>query len=198
MLTRTVHLKLRPPPSHPSATGTRRRDEATRSLAPRWVTATAWTAVLAALPTVMWRVLVGVGLDLGTPETWRAEEHLPGTGTAYVLMLSALELLAVVLTLRLARPGADRVPSWSPIRAGRRLPATAVCLVAGCGLVALAIVCVLSVVNWSAVDPFAGDHTSAASWLCTDCYLSALLWPPALLITLIGYVIGRRRERRAW
>lgn len=165
------------------------------SSVPRWAAVAAWTAVAAAVPTVLWRALIGFGVELGTPDAWRAEQGIPGSGTAYVLTLSALQLLAAVLVLCLVRPAGDVVPRWSPIRAGHRLPAVLVAVIALGGAVALAIVCALSIINWSAVDPFAGQPSSGWSRLCHGCYLATLLWPPALATTVIGYAINRRRTR---
>lgn len=146
------------------------------------------------MPTVLWRALLGFGLDLGTPASWRAAQKLPGSGTAYVLMLSALELLAAMLTLRLIRPNGDVVPSWSPIRAGRRLPTGLVCLIALGGAAVLVVLCALSIRHWGAVDPFAGEVSSWWSRLCDGCYLAALGWPPAVITSVMGYLISRRRS----
>jgi hypothetical protein len=159
--------------------------------APRWAVWAAWAAVIAALPTVIWRALVGIGVDLGTPPLWRVREHIPGTGTLYVLGLSAGELFAALLTLRLIRSGGDVIPRWSPIGPGRRLPVAVVASTALSGAAALVIVCILSIRSWSAVDPFAGQVGSGWSVLCTGCYLAALLWPPALVASVIGYILGR-------
>lgn len=161
---------------------------------PRWAVVAAWTAVVTALPTVLWRALVGLGVDLGTPSSWRASQDIPGSGTAYVLTLSALELLAALLTLRLVRPGGDVVPRWSPIRAGRRLPTALVSLIALAGALALTTLCVLSIRYWWAVNPFAGQPSSGWSRLCSGCYLVALGWPPALVTTVIGYTVSRHRK----
>jgi hypothetical protein len=161
---------------------------------PTWAVAAAWTAVLAALPSVLWRALVGLGFDLGTPDAWRAAQDIPGTGTAYVLTLSAIQLLAALLALRLVRPGGDVVPRWSPILAGRRLPVWLVCLIALTGAAILAAICVMSILNWSAVDPFAGEPNSGWSSLSDSCYLAALLWPPALVTAVIGYALSRHRN----
>ncbi len=161
--------------------------------APKWATVGAWAAVVAALPTVLWRALLGLGLHLGTPDSWRAAEKIPGSGTAYVLLLSTLELFAALLTLRLVQPDGDVVPRWSPIRAGRRLPRELVCLIALTGAVVLMALCVLSIVYWHAVDPFAGEAGSWWSRLCAACYLAALAWPPALVASVTGYLISRRR-----
>lgn len=163
---------------------------------PKWAVAAAWTAVVAALPTVLWRALVGLGLDLGTPGSWRAAQDIPGAGTAYVLSLSALQLFAALLTLRLVRAGQDVVPRWSPAGAGRRLPTAVVVATALAGAVALTAVCVLSIRNWSAVDPFAGQPSSLWSKLGGGCYLAALVWPPALVTTVVGYIVGRHRQGR--
>ena len=199
MGSRTLHLQLvRRGQSGPTRTLSGGPGSAVPpNFVPRWAAAAAWTTVLAALPTSLWRVLVGFGVDLGTPATWRAEQDLPGTGTAYVCLLSVLQLLAAVLALRLVRSGGDRVPGWSPIRAGRQLPTIVVCLFAVSGAVALAALCVLSITNWSAVSPFTSEPSSGWSWLCTGCYLALLLWPPALLVSVIGYAIGRRHQSRA-
>ena len=162
---------------------------------PRWAVVAAWVAVLAALPSVVWRTLIGLGVELGTPDAWRAVQDIPGAGTAYVLALSAMQLFAAVLALRLVRPGGDVVPRWSPIRAGRRLPTWLVSLVALTGAAALAALCAMGLTNWAAVDPFAGEPTSGWSRLSDGCYLAVLLWPPALVTAVIGYVAGRRRRR---
>lgn len=154
------------------------------------------TAVVAALPTVLWRAVVGLGLDLGTPPAWRAAEHIPGAGTVYVLTLSVVQLLAAVLTLRLVRPGGDVVPRWSPIRPGGRVPAAAVVAIALTGAVVLTITCALSIRSWSAVDPFAGAPRSGWSRLCGGCYLAALAWPPALVVAVFGYALNERQQRR--
>lgn len=165
------------------------------SSVPRWAVVAAWVAVLAALPSVVWRTLIGLGAELGTADAWRAEQDIPGAGTTYVLVLSAMQLVAAVLALRLVRAGGDVVPRWSPIHAGRRLPTWLVSLIALTGAAALAALCVMGLDNWAAVDPFAGEPTSGWSRLSDGCYLAVLLWPPALVITVIGYAASRRRGR---
>lgn len=164
---------------------------------PSWAVLAAWTSVLAALPSVVWRTLLGLGFELGTPATWRAEQDIPGQGTTYVLALSAAQFLAALLALRMVRLGGDIVPRWSPIRAGKRLPAWLVCLLALTGAAMLAALCVMGLSNWAAVDPFAGEPASGWSSLSDSCYLAVLLWPPALVTAVLGYAISRRRPRTA-
>ncbi len=36
---------------------------------------------------------------MGTPESWRRAEELPGAGTNYVILLSTVQLSAALLTL---------------------------------------------------------------------------------------------------
>jgi hypothetical protein len=155
-------------------------------------------AIAVALPTVIWRVLVGLGATLGTPASWRRSEHLPGAGTSYVFGLSALQLAAALLTLVLVVPGADRLPRWSPVAAGRRMPRELVAGVSLIGSFALISVCVLSVINWRSVDPF-HDAPTVSGWslLCWACYAAALAWPVLLIATTLGYWRSRSRHPAA-
>ena len=164
---------------------------------PGWARACGIAAICAALPTVIWRVVAGCGATLGTPEIWRHDEHLPGSGTVYVVVLSLVQLAAALLTLVLLVPGADRVPRWSPIARGRRLPTWLVAGISFAGAAVLLVLCLLSAVNWSHVDPF--GHATAVtgwSWLCWICYAVAPAWPLLLIATTIGYSLSRRSDRR--
>jgi deazaflavin-dependent oxidoreductase (nitroreductase family) len=148
---------------------------ASTTLRPRWVRVSAWLAVAAALPTVLWRVVVGFGAQLGTPEQWRAAEHIPGDGTVYVLVLSLLQLAAALLTLLLAHPRSDHVPGWSPIAARAQLPALLVAAIALLGAAVLLFLCVASAINWGNVDPFAGVRFTGWAALSWACYAAAPL-----------------------
>lgn len=155
----------------------------------------AWLAVAGALPTVLWRVLVGFGLTLGTPEWWRTAQELPGSGTAYVLTLSSVQLAAALATLLLIHPRGDRVPRWSPITPGARLPASVVGTIALTGAAILVWLCVASAINWDAVDPFSdADGWNGWAVLARSCYAVAPLWPVFLTATTIGYLRGRRAD----
>ena len=154
---------------------------------PRWVLVCAWLAVAAALPTVLWRAVVGFGADLGTPARWRAAEHIPGSGTVYVLALSLIQLVAALLTLLLIHPRGDRLPGRDV-----RLPAWVVGVVASVGAAVLVFLCVGSAVNWGKVDPFAGAPFTGWAALCRACYLVAPLWPVFLIATTVGYLRLRR------
>lgn len=163
-----------------------------------WVRACGVAAILAALPTVVWRAVVGVGLTLGTPTSWRRAEELPGSGTAYVMTLSVVQVAAALMTLLLIVRGADRVPRQSPIAAGRRLPASFIVGTSLTGAAVLGVLCILSAVNWGRVDPFRDAETvSAWSWLCWACYLVTPAWPLLLVATTLGYRRARTDQQVA-
>lgn len=158
----------------------------------RWASWCGWVAVVAAMPTVVWRVVVGVGVSLGTPEHWRQVQGLPGAGTGYVFFLSVVQACAALMTFVLIRPGTDRIPRWSPLAPGRRLPLRVVAGVSVAGVCALTFLCIASVANWAKVNPFAGAEMTGWAWLCTGCYLAALAWPVALATATVGYTRSRR------
>ncbi len=113
---------------------------------PRWVWVSAWACVVVTAPTIIWRTLIGMGFTLGTPASWRAAEQIPGRGVSYVLGLSAAELIAAIAAPLMLSRFVSKVP-WA-------LAAT----LAGLGIVGLAVVVVLSNINWDAVDPFRGQR----------------------------------------
>lgn len=151
-----------------------------------------FAAIAAAFPTIIWRVLVGTGLRLGTPAIWRRDEGIPGSGVGYVYTLSALQLAAALLTLILVIPGADRVPSWSPVTPGRRIPRRLVVGLSLIGIAALSAICLLSAINWDRVDPFRDAATTNAwTYLCWTCYATVPLWPLLLTATTVVYYRSR-------
>lgn len=166
-----------------------------RASRPRWVLLSAWLAIAAALPTVVWRVVVGFGWALGTPGRWWAAEHIPGSGTVYVLVLSLLQLVAALLTLLLVHPRGDHIPGWSPVAPRTQLPAPVVASIALGGATVLVFLCVASAINWGNVDPFRGVRFNGSAALCWACYAVAPLWPVFLIVTTLGYLRSRRRPR---
>lgn len=80
----------------------------------RWITWCAYGAFAAAVPTALWRIVLAAGPTLGTPAEWRAAQDIPGTGTAYVLGLSVLQLLAATCSFALVVDVDRLTPHWTP------------------------------------------------------------------------------------
>lgn len=159
---------------------------------PRWIVVCAWASFLLALPTVIWRVLPGVGVPLGTPAAWRELQHQPGEGTWYVLALSTLQLVAAACCLLLSIDVRRIVPHWAPAALRRAAP-YAGGILGLLGAAALGYFVTISIIAWDRVDPFAGQPHGGWAWLCLACYLLAVPWPAFLAAASIGYL--RRRGR---
>lgn len=159
----------------------------------RWIVVCAWASFLLALPTVVWRVLPGVGLPLGTPQAWRDFQQFPGAGTWYVLGLSAIQMAAAGCCLLLSVDVRRVTPRWAPAWPRRAAP-VAIGVAGLIGALALAFFVVTSIIAWDRVNPFAGHPYDGWAWLCLTCYLLAVPWPAFLGAASVGYL---RRGGRA-
>ncbi|HEY5821314.1 MAG TPA: hypothetical protein VIT20_05030 [Propionibacteriaceae bacterium] len=160
---------------------------------PRWAFIAAWSTVACVVPSGLWRTAVGLGAPLGWSAEHLALERIPGFGTAYVIGLSLGSLLASALTLGLVYRWGERFPDWVPGLGGRQLPVVPVVVVALLGALVVALICVLSIVNWDSVSGFADRPDSGWARLMMACYLPALLWAP--LLAAVTVVYARRRGR---
>ncbi len=80
----------------------------------------------------------------------------------------------------------------------RRLPAGLVIGASLTGSAVLMVLCALSAVNWSQVDPFRNAGTvSGWSYLCWACYAITTAWPVLLIGATAGYREARRTQRTA-
>lgn len=111
--------------------------------APRWAVWAAWAAwatVLCTVPSCVWRLALGFGVDVGF--TGRLGSMYTGTSiTVYVLILSVASQAAACLTLGLVKPWGERVPCWVPRLGGRRIPPLAVVIPAAAGAIAVTGLC---------------------------------------------------------
>lgn len=156
-----------------------------------------WATFACVVPSALWRSAVGLGTDLGWSDDQLAQQQIPGTGTAYVLALSASTLLAAILTVRLAQPDGDRMPLWIPALGGRRVPRPVVAAIAFAGALTVTYASFSAVSNWSAVSGFADRPASAAARFMALCYAPALLWGPLLCAVTIGYLLTGRTHQDA-
>lgn len=160
---------------------------------PRWVAACAWGSLAAALPSALWRIGLAFG-DLGTPESWRVAQQIPGEGTAYVIALSVVQIAAaacsVALTVDLARIAPHALPAVVRSHASR-----AAALAGLAGAAVLAVLVTLTILRWENVDPFAGAAPSIWSAVCSAAYACAVAWPPLLAAASAGRLAQLRRAR---
>jgi len=160
---------------------------------PDLVTWCAYAGMAVALPTALWRVPVAAGFPLGTPEAWRHEQQIPGTGTWYLLGLSLVQLAAIACMFALTVDPARLTPRWLRGRRGGRLVPTFVGAAGTAGALVLSLLVTMSVIAWDKVDPFSGTDYDGWAWLCAGCYLLAALWPPLLGAASVGYLVRYRR-----
>jgi len=179
---------------HRAATSPGRHLDHPNDRAPaRWARWAAWTAIACVVPSGVWRIAVGVGVDLGWSQRQLELQQMPGAGTVYVIALTVLSLAAAGMTVALVRPWSERFPAWVPLVGGRPIPLSVVLTVSIMGTIAVLAVCVMSVVNWDRVSGFADQPGSGWAVLMAACYLPALLWGPLLLIVTGEHWWRRRR-----
>ncbi|WP_248582968.1 hypothetical protein [Nocardioides sp. InS609-2] len=157
---------------------------------PRWAVWAAYGAILSVVPSAVWRSLTGFGLHLGTTQAWRDAQHLPGSGTVYVLSLSVLSIGAAALTLGLVQPWGERLPRWL---GGLRVPTWFAVATATLGAACVILICAVSVARWEHIIGYEGLPAPGWYELVTAAYLPAVLWGPLLLAVTWAY----RRRRTA-
>ncbi|MER0448827.1 hypothetical protein ABR738_30450 [Streptomyces sp. Edi4] len=159
--------------------------------APRWAVWAAWVTVLCTVPSCVWRLSLGFGVDVGF--TGRLGSLYRGTPImVYVLILSVLSQTAACLTLGLVRPWGEQVPRWVPWLGGRRIPPPAVIVPAALGAVAAAALC--AAVTLVPGGPLANpDFPHGTAGLIMDiCYAPMLAWGPLVAVLTIAYARRRR------
>lgn len=162
----------------------------------RWARWAAWGAFACAVPSVLWRLAMLAGADLGFAEAASFRED-PGL-VVYVLALDAAEILAGLACLGLVMAWGERVPRWIPGLGGRRIHRLLPTALGAAGAAALAgiFVPVLGSIALAALGVTEGWTPSAAmsggqTALLLACYLPLLAWPVLLVVALVGY--WRRR-----
>lgn len=163
----------------------------TGSVAPRWAVWVAWATVLCTVPSCVWRLSLGFGVDVGF--TGRLGTLYQGTPImVYVLMLSVASQAAACLTLGLVRPWGEQVPHWIPRLGGRRIPPPVVVVPAATG--ALAVTGLCAAVTLAPAGPLANpDFPHGPAGLIMDaCYAPLLAWGPLVAVLTLAYARRRR------
>ncbi|MEV0401677.1 hypothetical protein [Actinoallomurus sp. NPDC050550] len=160
---------------------------------PRWAVVAAWATVLCTVPSSIWRLALGVGVDVGF--TGRLGHMYTGTAIlAYVLFLSVASQAAAFLTLGLVRPWGEVVPGWVPWLGGRRIPPLVAIVPASVGAVAVMGLC--AAVTLTSHGPLDNpDFPQGTAGVIMDvCYAPLLAWGPLVAVLTIAY--ARRRARK--
>ena len=169
----------------------------------RWALIAGWGSLLLPLPSVLWRLLMLAGVDVGFGLSGEVRESAAGIG--YVLGLEVLTVLVAVLGFGLIRRWGEVVPGWVPRLGGRTIPPLVPIIVSGIGSAVLLglIGSVLAkfVLAWTGTvpgwTPDVGMTAGERAFLLT-CYVPFFLWPVAIAVALIGYArrrLGTRPDR---
>jgi hypothetical protein len=169
-----------------------------RPRVPRWVRWATYGAILAPLPSAVWRLGLAAGLSMGFSPDRLAALDVPGWGSLYVAGLSLVSMGLALLALGLIRPWGEVVPGWIPILGGRRVPPLAAVLPAALAALVLTVVTVAGAAGWSREFDVAGSPSGAAAWLMTATYAPLLAWGPLLGVTTLAYLRRRRRPAPRW
>lgn len=148
-----------------------------------WARAGTWIAILAPIPSILWRLAMLLGAPTGFAE---ASLFRTGVGVVYVLGLCAVELLVCVACWGLIRPWGERAPRAVVVGIG--VTGTAV-------LTAILLQLAVSFTGaWlgftEAWTPIDGMNAAQAAVLAV-LYLPFLLWPVPIVVALVGH--WRRR-----
>jgi len=162
---------------------------------PRWAHRAAHLVPLCALPSGLWRIVMGVGVPVGYSAERMSGEGYPGWGTVYVIVLSVLVESLALLSLGLVRPWGEVLPRWIPRVGGRPLRPRIVVAVAGSGAVLLTLIMVSQAIVWQMIDEStlgAGELTGTARQVMGLCYAPLLAWGP--LLAAVTYTYHRRHR----
>ncbi|WP_188189421.1 hypothetical protein [Nonomuraea sp. SYSU D8015] len=158
---------------------------------PGWAVKAAWATVLCMVPSCVWRVVAGFGVDVGF--TGLLGEMYRGPAfTFYLWVLNVVSLAAASLTFGLVRPWGERVPSWIPRVGGRRIPPLAVIVPAFLGGVTVTALC--AAVTLTPGGPLDNPDFpgGAAGVIMGICYAPLLAWGPLVMALTIAYARRRR------
>ncbi|MFJ9949208.1 hypothetical protein [Kitasatospora sp. NPDC091207] len=194
-----AHPGLGGPTAAAPGVGTVRGRRATAAGVPRWADRAARATVWTTVPSGLWRVALGLGIPVGFSGELAAttDRYIPGWGTAYVLLLSALAEALALLTLGLVRPWGEVVPRWVPLIGGRAVHPLAAIVPAALGSGALVWVGMSSLFGgWASAMSSPEAPHGTAGLIMTLCYLPLVAWGPLVAVVTVAYArrtLGRRR-----
>lgn len=161
---------------------------------PRWAVRVAIVITVLALPSGIWRILLGLGVPILEPSGAPPDDG-PLSGLWYVIALSVVSEALAFLAFGLVARWGEVWPRWIPGLRGRRVPVLAATIPAALGSLALLIFPYGLV-----LVPFGTKIGGGQSGLILHgwqnvffwvCYAPLLLWSPLLAVLTAHYY--RRR-----
>lgn len=161
-----------------------------------WARTATWLCLLLPLPSVLWRVLMLSGVDVGFADA----PLFRGSAEAvrYVIGLDLVEIVVGLACLGLAMRWGERVPGFVPGVGGRVIPRWLPTAIGTAGVLTMLAIWASLIVSlattWLGLrtgwTPDRGMGAGDRALLLV-CYVPFLLWPLAIIAALIGY--WRRR-----
>ncbi|MGK4578606.1 hypothetical protein [Kitasatospora sp. HPMI-4] len=173
------------------ATGPRTASTAHSEPPPRWAVRAAHLAAATALPSGLWRIVMGLGVPVGFDTS---NLSVPGWFTVVCIAMSLGTEGLALLTLGLVKSWGDVVPRWIPLLGGRRVPPPAAAVPAALGAAALMA---LTIPNAHGFGGAKGAPTGMALAVMDACYAPLLLWGPLLAAVTVSYCYRHRSWRPA-
>ncbi|RMI32667.1 hypothetical protein [Nocardia stercoris] len=160
---------------------------------PRWTELAAWATVGCTIPSCIWRVTAGFGVDVGFTGELGRLYHGP-TFVTYVWILTLVSQSAALLTLGLVRPWGEWVPAWIPVLGSRRIHPLVAIVPAALG--GLAVTTLSAAVALSPRSPLTDPDFphGTAGVVMGLCYAPLLAWGPLVIAVTAAY--ARRRYAR--
>ncbi|MGI5489979.1 hypothetical protein [Microtetraspora malaysiensis] len=152
----------------------------------RWVVLAAKVAALTALPSGIWRIVMGIGIPVGFDTTGL---DVPGWFTLVCIAMSVVTEALAMLTLGLVRPWGEVMPAWIPLIGGKRVAPLAAVVPAGLGAVVLMV---LTIPRAGGFGGAVGAPTGLPLVVMNVCYAPLLLWGPLLAVVTVAYHRRRR------
>lgn len=162
-----------------------------------WALVATVLCLLLPLPSVLWRVLMLSGVDVGFADASMYTSS--GEGVGYVLALDGVEVLVGLACLGLGMRWGERVPRAVPGVGGRVIPRWLPTAIGSLGVVAMLLIWGALLYSLGRVwlglgEGWVPDHgmSGIERAFLLACYVPFFAWPLAIIAALVGYWRRRR------
>jgi hypothetical protein len=167
-------------------------------LVPVWAKVAAWSVLVVALPSVVWRMTAAIDGLISDSNPCMNSSNASLLERAYVVaILPTVQIGLALLTLGLIQRWGEVFPRWLPVVGGRRVPISFGVTAAAGGAVAIAVLIVWNqLIQGGQPTQALPAGCSKPGWDVIRWYVPMLLWPPLLLAVTWHYLRRRRAEER--